>query len=366
MIDPTKGALLTELAQQESLLKDLERQRDEGLARVEGLRRRLAATELVPLHPVPELRASKAPPAPFTTGDKLRLFRKLFHGREDLFPRYWENLKKGAKGYSPVCSNEWVSGICNKPRVKCGECPNRAFIPVSDKAILDHFNGRHIIGVYPMLEDETCWFLAADFDKTSWKEDVAAFVETCRAAGVHPSVERSRSGNGAHVWFFFATPVAANVARRMGCFLITETMARRHQLGMESYDRLFPNQDTMPRGGFGNLIALPFQDKARKKGNTLFVDDALRPWPDQWGHLAGVPRLTPDFVEGIAREASRKGLVVGVRTTEVPDEEDAAPWTRLPSGQPRTPRITGPLPAELKVVLAQRLHARRPRGGAPY
>lgn len=359
MIDPTKGALLSELAQQESLLKDLDRQRREALARVESLRQRVAAADYATVQPTPTLRASESPATPFTNGDKLQLFRELFHGRDDLFPKHWENLKKGTKGYSPACSNEWVSGICNKPRVKCGECPNRSFIPVSDKVILDHFNGRHIIGVYPMLEDETCWFLAADFDKGSWKEDVAAFVETCRTAGVHPSVERSRSGNGAHVWFFFATPVAANVARRMGCSLITETMARRHQLSMESYDRLFPNQDTMPRGGFGNLIALPFQDKARKKGNTLFVDDALKPWPDQWGYLAGVPRLTADFVEGIAREASRKGLVVGVRTAEVPDEGEAAPWTRLPSGRPRTLRITGPLPAELKAVLSQRLFVQK-------
>ena len=256
---------------------------------------------------------SESPPA-CTGRDKLRLFRELFRGREDVYPKYWENLAKGKRGYSPACANEWKAGVCDKKRVKCGACPHRAFLPVSDPVILDHFKGRQIIGVYPMLEDETCWLLAADFDKTSWTDDVGAFVETCRTVGVSPAVERSRSGNGAHVWFFFARPVAANVARRMGCFLLTETMARHPQLGMESYDRLFPNQDTMPRGGFGNLIALPFQGLALKQGNTLFLDDRWDPLPDQGAFLAGIPRLAPDFVEGLAREASRTGQVVGVRT----------------------------------------------------
>ena len=359
----TKEALLAEVAQQEALLRDLDRQRDEARARLDTLRGQAAAAERARSQPEPApaapiLRIGESPP-PSTGIDKLRLFRDLFRGREDVYPKYWENLAKEKKGYSPACANEWKQGVCDKKRVKCGACPNQAFIPVSDQVILDHFKGRHIIGVYPMLEDETCWFLAADFDGTSWKEDAAAFVETCRSAGVPPAVERSRSGNGAHVWFFFSTPVAANLARRMGCYLITETMARRHQLSMESYDRLFPNQDTMPRGGFGNLIALPFQDRARKQGNTVFLDDTFKPWPDQGAYLASIPRIPPDLVEGLAREASRNGLVVGVRTSEVSEEEDAAPWTRLPSGSARSPRIAGPLPAELQVVLAQRLFVRK-------
>ncbi len=362
-----REALLAEIEQQEAKLRDLDRQRDEARAHLADLRERAAVIEharpIPPMPPVPvqqpPTRASESSPS-YTGTDKLRLFRELFRGREDVYPKYWENLAKGKKGYSPACANEWKGGICDKKRVRCGACSNRAFILVSDPVILDHFKGRHVIGVYPMLEDETCWFLAADFDKTSWKDDVAAFVETCRASSLSPAVERSRSGNGAHVWFFFSAPVAANVARRMGCYLITETMARRHQLSMESYDRLFPNQDTMPRGGFGNLIALPFQGKALKLGNTLFLDDGFNPLPDQAAYLAGLPRLAPDFVEGLAREASRTGRVVGVRTAEASGaEEDAAPWTRLPSGKPRSARIAGPLPAELNVVLAQRLFVRK-------
>jgi hypothetical protein len=132
---------------------------------------------------------------------------------------------------------------------------NQAFVAVVGQVVTDHLQGRHVMGAYPLLEDETCWFLAVDFDKSSWREDVAAFADTSRSFGTPPAVERSRSGNGAHAWFFFTAPVSANVARRMGCYLITETMSRRDELDMKSYDRLFPNQDTMPRGGLGNLIS---------------------------------------------------------------------------------------------------------------
>ena len=187
-----------------------------------------------------------------------------------------------------------------------------------------------MIGVYPLLRDDTCWFLAADFDKTTWVEDVGAFVETCHQAGIRPSVERSRSGNGAHVWFFFEEPIPASTARKMGCYFITQTMARRHQLSMESYDRFFPNQDSMPRGGFGNLIALPLQHGPRQHGNTVFLDDTLVPYADQWDYLSRVrreQRLPPTLVEQIATEASQRDRVIGVRMAPV-DEDDDAPWTR--------------------------------------
>ena len=163
------------------------------------------------------------------------------------------------------------------------------------------------MGVYPLLTDETCWLVAADFDKRSWADDVLAFTETCRMIGVPSAVERSRSGQGAHAWFFFAAPVLATAARKMASYLLTETMSRHHQLGMESYDRLFPNQDTLPRAGFGNLIALPLQHEPRQAGNTVFVDDGLVPYPDQWAFLATVPRIDPDTVDRLARDATHAG-----------------------------------------------------------
>jgi hypothetical protein len=131
--------------------------------------------------------------------------------------------------------------------VRCGECPNHAFLPVEDQVILDHLQGRHVVGVYPLLTDETCWFRAADFDKTSWADDVAAFVETCRLAGLPAAVERSRSGNGAHVWFFFSAPVAASTARKMGCYLITETSGTTAACGEPRRACTSPSRRVHPR-----------------------------------------------------------------------------------------------------------------------
>ena len=294
--------------------------------------------------------------APSTSADKVALFMELFRGRADVYPKRWVNTKKNTNGYSPACSNEWASGLCDKPKVKCGECPNQAFISVTEKTIHDHFQGRHVVGVYPMLPDETCWFLAVDFDKGQWQDDVSAFINTCKAKGVPHAVERSRSGNGAHVWFFFATPVSASTARKMGCFLITETMAGRHDLPMTSYDRFFPNQDTMPRGGFGNLIALPFQDGPRQQGNSVFVDETWTPFDDQWSFLASLRRMQPAEVDALAHEATRKGQVIGVRMGEPEDDEDSAtPWTRPPSRKRPKPVIPGPLPPSVQAVLSQLL-----------
>jgi superfamily II DNA or RNA helicase len=338
------------IAREEAKIGRLEREVEEARAVLESLRAELAAQR----PSSPGLSLASAVPTQATSSEKVALFRSLFRGREDIYPKFWSNARTDRKGYAPACANEWIRGVCEKPRVKCGECPHQAFLPVEDQVILDHLQGRHVVGVYPLLTNETCWFLAADFDKASWADDVAAFVETCRRTDLPAAVERSRSGNGAHVWFFFAAPVAAAAARKMGCYLITETMTRRHQLSMQSYDRLFPNQDTLPRGGFGNLIALPLQHGPRQMGNTVFVDDGLVPYPDQWRFLSEVRRVEPGTVDGIAREASRKGLVVGVRMSDTTDLETSEPWTRLPSGQPRV-RFDASLPPEVHAVLAQRL-----------
>jgi len=288
--DPHGSSLLTAIAEQEAQLVRIEDERERARVRLAELR---AAATTLGAHSPPKTGSPLRPqvPGPLTSTEKVALFRQLFRGRGDVFPRLWVNPTKGTKGYAPACDNEWLRGICEKPRVKCSECPNQAFVPLGDQVVLDHLQGRHVIGVYPLLGDDTCWFLAADFDGTSWTSDVAAFIETCRAIGVPVAVERSRSGNGAHAWFFFAAPVSASVARNMGCYLITETMARHHQLRMASYDRLFPNQDTLPRGGFGNLIALPLQHQARERGHTVFLDDNLEPYPDQWTYLASVRRM---------------------------------------------------------------------------
>jgi len=314
MPPPDQQSIRDAIAREESRLLRLEEERVEAQARIGALKTALDA---------PRATMAISSAAPSTALEKVPLFRSLFRPRADIYPRFWTNARTGRKGYAPACGNEWVRGICEKPRVKCGECPNQAFLPVEDQVILDHLQGRHVVGVYPLLTDETCWFLAADFAKRSWTDDVAAFVETCRIAGLPAAVERSRSGNGAHVWFLFSAPVAANTARKMGCYLITETMSRRHQLGMESYDRFFPNQDTLPRGGFGNLIALPLQHGPRQTGNTVFVDERSVPYSDQWKFLAEHRRIDPTMVDSVARDATRKGLVVGVRLSDTTDTSSA-------------------------------------------
>ena len=350
-------AIQAEISRAETRLAELDDERARVLRRISKLKAQHTSLKMPedksqPAHQT----APPSSPTPSTSKQKIALFMELFRGRTDVYAKRWVNNKKGTKGYSPACNNEWVRGVCDKRSVKCGECPNQSFIPVTENGIRDHFQGRHVIGVYPMLENETCRFLAADFDGGQWQDDVNAFIETCRSKGIPFAVERSRSGNGAHVWFFFTAPVPASTARKMGCFLITETMARRHELPMTSYDRLFPNQDTMPRGGFGNLIALPFQDGPRQQGNSVFVDETWTPFPDQWAFLASVCRMSPAGVEALASEATKKGQVIGVRMGEpTSDEGSATPWMRPPSRRRPEPVITGPLPARVRSVLSQLL-----------
>ena len=286
--------------------------------------------------------------------EKVRLFRFLFRGREDVFAKQWWSQKIQKIGYSPVCNREWSRAWCGKPGMKCGDCTNQDFAPVTDDVIQDHLEGRHTIGIYPMLLDETCYLLAVDFDKQSWMEDVVAFLETCRQMDIPAVIERSRSGNGAHVWIFFSEAVPASTARKLGCYLLTETMTRHHQLGMDSYDRLFPNQDTLPKGGFGNLIALPLQKAPVEKYNTLFLDETLRPHEDQWAFLSSITRMGLSRLEGVVREATRTGQIIGVRSSSTDEEE--RPWAMPPSRRLWESLPAGPFPANVRIVMSNLLY----------
>jgi superfamily II DNA or RNA helicase len=286
--------------------------------------------------------------------DKISLFRNFFRGRDDVYPRFWISKKTGKSGYSPVCKNEWIPKICNKSIIKCQECPNREFIPINDEIIRKHLEGVYIIGVYPMLQDETCYFLAADFDKEDWVENVFAFKKTCIQEGVPVAIERSRSGNGAHAWVFFKENIPASLARRMGSFLITRTMSNRYKLSMKSYDRLFPNQDTLPKGGFGSLIALPFQKEAVKHGNSIFIDEGCTPYDDQWKFLSTVEKMSLKEVEIFSKEASKTGQIINIRMS--PINESDPPWMRLPSGKLRYKPLLKDLPEKVELIIANRIY----------
>ncbi|MGB7219993.1 MAG: DEAD/DEAH box helicase family protein [Vicinamibacterales bacterium] len=292
---------------------------------------------------------------------KIALFRSLFRGRDDVYPRRFESRKTGKSGYAPACANEWVGGICEKPRIKCAECPNRRFLPVTDDVIRWHLSGRDpdgqpfVAGVYPLLQDETCFFLAVDFDKAGWHEDAMAFLDACRRLNLPAALERSRSGRGAHVWIFFDEAIPAALARRLGSHVLTETMEGRPDIGLDSYDRLFPNQDTMPRGGFGNLIALPLQKGPRKQDHSVFLDDRLVPWADQWAFLASVGKVRRAHVEAIVQEAERRGRILGVRLPPR-DDGDEAPWTAPPSRHRKEPPILDERPHTLEIVLGNQVY----------
>lgn len=288
-----------------------------------------------------------------------------------MFPVRWDNPKSGRSGYAPACANEWVRAVCSKPQVKCSDCPNQKFIPVTLDVIECHLRGEDrvrpngrggpfVAGVYPLLFDDTCGFLVVDFDGEHWIDDVKAFLTTCRGVDVPAALERSRSGNGGHVWFFFSEPVPAAEARRLGTLLLTRTMNRRPEIGFKSYDRLFPSQDSMPSGGFGNLIALPLQRHAREAGNSVFIDHELRPHDDQWAYLSTLSRLSnADVTTHIAKlEAELPGGATGVRLP-VDDENADEPWKISPSRRPRRPLIAELVPEQIEVVLADQVYVDR-------
>ena len=295
---------------------------------------------------------------------KIGLFRSLFRGREDVYPRRFESRKTGRAGYQPACANEWVRGVCDKPRIKCAECTNRRLLPVTDEVVRQHLSGvdelgrEFVMGLYPLLADETCYLLAVDLDGDGWQQDAGALRETCQRLTVPVALERSRSGKGGHLWLFFAEAIPASMARNLGSHILTETMEGRPEIGLASYDRLFPNQDTLPKGGFGNLIALPLQKKPRAAGNSAFLDEQLQPYDDQWAFLSSIRKITRAQAESLARDAERRGRVTGVRRAFEEDDDDL-PWTAPPSRRRKEPPIVGALPEKLELVLGDQIYIAR-------
>lgn len=284
---------------------------------------------------------------------KVKLFRQLFHGREDVYPIRWESQQSGKAGYSPVCANEWRRGVCEKPRIKCSDCQHSLYVPVTDNVIVRHLKGEITAGVYPLLADDRCYFLAIDFDDDDWRGDAQAVMQTCQMNGLPAALEISRSGNGAHLWLFFASPTPARDVRRLGTALISATCARTRQLKLTSYDRLFPNQDTMPKGGFGNLIALPLQKHPRELGRSVFVDVNLQPMPDQWAFLENIKPLPQDRIEATLTKLVGDRHPLDIAYADVPDENADTPWIR--AAKPDI-RLSDALPKAVRATIGNQLY----------
>ena len=295
--------------------------------------------------------------------EKVALFRSLFRGREDVFARRWFSTTTGKSGYHPVCLKEWNRDFCDKKKFKCAECPNREFKELSYEDVYRHLEGkdalgRDVVGAYAILNDNMCMFLCCDFDDKScehgYQNDVLAFVNVCDDWGIPTYIERSRSGNGAHVWILFSDAIKAKTARMLGNAILTEAMNREGRMSFKSYDRFFPNQDYLPEGGLGNLVALPLQGLARKKGNSVFVDRDFNVIADQWGYLQQMQELSAKSVDAlVGKHTSAEPL------GELSKSSESQPWER-----PKQASITSSdLPPKIALVRSSGLYI--PMKGLP-
>ena len=270
-------------------------------------------------------------------------FFSVFKGRADVYSRRVER-KNGRAAYYPVCVNFWKDGVCPRRRgcsdIKCSDCAAKEWQGITKRAIMRHLSFHpqeksEVLGIYPLLEDSMCHLLVFDFDNHSesqmieWRDEVEALREVCRKNNIPALVERSRSGSGAHVWIFFEEAMPAALARQFGTALLTKGAESVNQRGFSSYDRMLPAQDTLSVGKLGNLIALPLQGEALQRGNSAFVDEAWKPYSDQWLVLKNIQRLSRRFIEEKIAEWTPFGLLGELSVLSTDDEVGEKPWLAM-------------------------------------
>lgn len=334
-------------------LAQLEKQKQQLLERQRDLEHQLQGSRQT--EDQTKLLSQQEQTSSFSAHERLIIFSTLFKGRDDVFATRWDNTKTGRSGYSPACANEWKKGVCFKPQVKCTDCNAQQFKPLDLNQLYQHLTGQQTIGLYVLQSDNQCHFLALDFDKTGWQEAVKATAEVCAELHLPNAIEISRSGNGAHLWLFFKEPVSASRARQLGFLLLDLAMEKSGAIGFESYDRMFPNQDFVPDGGFGNLIALPLQHQPRQRGCSVFVDSQLLPVAEQWLFLAQLRRITATQLdELLSRFVAKNGEVPQpIKHSEIP-EFNEQPWLRY---QDKTSASDDTVyPEVLEITISNRLY----------
>ncbi|WP_276309053.1 DEAD/DEAH box helicase [Specibacter cremeus] len=306
-----------------ALLRELEELRLDN-ARLRKLLDLSAAEARAAVRDQPML-AAVAPVGPVTMDSppetKVRLFQDLFRARQDIYALRWENVTDGRSGWVPAVAGGWRKGL---------DRAHASFLPLTPAVVADHLRGQQHIGLYPLTEEDTCWWVAADFDGNAAMLDALAYVKAARFRGIPAALEVSQSGRGAHVWIFFTAAIDASLARQLGTGLIHEAMGLRGSMSLASYDRLFPSQDTHSGRGMGNLIAAPLNGRRRKHGTTLFVDTTtLEPYEDQWAYLSSLDRLSPGRVATHARRLPAVRLGADVRRLELPESSKIVPRPAL-------------------------------------
>lgn len=233
--------------------------------------------------------------------NKVSIFKSLFVGRGDVVAKQYKYKNEDKVGYTPYCRNDWKYGVCPKKKGRsnglCKSCKAKSFVAYSDAIIKKHLKGEIILGIYPMLNEDRAKFLVIDFDKENWQNEVLIITRLCTELEVPYALERSRSGNGAHLWFFFEETHKAYDVRQFGFSILNQGMQIEDMINFTSYDRLFPSQDFVEKDGYGNLIALPFQHEARIKGNSVFVDLNFNPYENQWAYLDSVKKVNTALLE---------------------------------------------------------------------